>query len=68
MASELQKKGIQAAAYHAGLADSDRISVQEKWLYGDRCKVSTHMHMRMRTFEHWVFNRERANCLFLKQT
>ncbi|XP_041370771.1 Bloom syndrome protein homolog [Gigantopelta aegis] len=39
VASQLQKNGVQAMSYHAGLADADRTSVQEKWLYGDRCKV-----------------------------
>ncbi|KAK7116772.1 hypothetical protein V1264_002393 [Littorina saxatilis] len=38
-ADNLQKAGIQATAYHAGLSDGDRISVQERWLNGDNCKV-----------------------------
>ncbi|XP_048737766.2 recQ-like DNA helicase BLM isoform X2 [Ostrea edulis] len=39
VAADLSKTGIQAVAYHAGLGDSDRISIQEKWLNGQRCKV-----------------------------
>ena len=39
MAGSLQQAGIEAAAYHAGLGDSDRIHVQDRWLSGDNCKV-----------------------------
>ncbi|ESO95258.1 hypothetical protein LOTGIDRAFT_176674, partial [Lottia gigantea] len=35
-ASELQRQGIQAVSYHAGLSDSERYSIQEQWLYGDK--------------------------------
>lgn len=39
VAANLGKAGIQAVSYHAGLGDSDRITIQEKWLNGHRCKV-----------------------------
>ena len=39
VAANLQQAGIEAAAYHAGLGDSDRIHVQDRWLNGDNCKV-----------------------------
>ena len=39
VADSLQQAGIEAAAYHAGLGDSDRIHVQDRWLSGDNCKV-----------------------------
>jgi hypothetical protein len=40
VAADLSKTGIQAVSYHAGLGDGDRVSIQEKWLNGQRCKVS----------------------------
>lgn len=40
VAGNLSKAGIQAVSYHAGLSDGERISVQEQWLNGYRCKVS----------------------------
>ncbi|OWF37785.1 Bloom syndrome protein-like [Mizuhopecten yessoensis] len=38
-AQDLGKAGIQAVSYHAGLGDGERISIQEKWLNGNMCKV-----------------------------
>lgn len=38
LTSDLRKAGIQAAAYHAGLADSKRLQVQADWV-GDKFKV-----------------------------
>ncbi|XP_050402456.1 recQ-like DNA helicase BLM [Patella vulgata] len=35
VASDLQKAGIQAVSYHAGLSDKQRFDIQEQWLYGD---------------------------------
>ncbi|CAG2203562.1 BLM [Mytilus edulis] len=39
VAGNLMKAGIQAVSYHAGLSDGERITVQESWLKGYRCKV-----------------------------
>ena len=39
MSEELKSAGIQAQAYHAGLSDSERTQVQERWISEDRCKV-----------------------------
>ena len=39
MAGELCKAGITAQCYHAGLSDSERSAVQQRWLTEDRCKV-----------------------------
>ncbi|XP_072550724.1 recQ-like DNA helicase BLM isoform X2 [Salminus brasiliensis] len=39
MADSLQRAGIAALAYHAGLNDSDREYVQNKWINQDRCQV-----------------------------
>lgn len=39
MATSLQRAGIQALAYHAGLNDSDREYVQNKWINQDGCQV-----------------------------
>jgi len=39
VAGNLSKAGIQAESYHAGLTDGERITVQESWLNGFRCKV-----------------------------
>ncbi|KAL2093005.1 hypothetical protein ACEWY4_010317 [Coilia grayii] len=39
MADSLQRAGIAALAYHAGLNDSDREYVQSKWINQDGCQV-----------------------------
>ncbi|XP_067665705.1 recQ-like DNA helicase BLM [Haliotis asinina] len=39
VSTDLQKAGIDAVSYHAGLQDTQRVAIQEKWLYGERCKV-----------------------------
>ena len=39
VASQLGKVGILSVSYHAGLSDSERTMIQEKWLNGNRCKV-----------------------------
>uniref|UniRef100_A0A8B9KAS5 ATP-dependent DNA helicase n=1 Tax=Astyanax mexicanus TaxID=7994 RepID=A0A8B9KAS5_ASTMX len=39
MADSLQRAGIAALAYHAGLNDKDREYVQNKWINQDRCQV-----------------------------
>ncbi|XP_046358869.2 Bloom syndrome protein homolog [Haliotis rufescens] len=39
VAKDLQKAGVDAVSYHAGLADTQRVTIQDKWLYGERCKV-----------------------------
>ncbi|XP_053437909.1 recQ-like DNA helicase BLM isoform X3 [Nycticebus coucang] len=39
MASTLQKDGLAALAYHAGLSDSERDEVQHKWINQDGCQV-----------------------------
>ncbi|XP_074650878.1 recQ-like DNA helicase BLM [Tubulanus polymorphus] len=38
-AQDLSMGGILAESYHAGLSDKDRVSIQEKWINEDRCKV-----------------------------
>ncbi|XP_005878542.1 PREDICTED: Bloom syndrome protein [Myotis brandtii] len=39
MADTLQKNGLPALAYHAGLSDSARDEVQHKWINQDGCQV-----------------------------
>ncbi|KAG8574853.1 hypothetical protein GDO81_009369 [Engystomops pustulosus] len=39
MAEILQKEGLAALAYHAGLSDSNRDYVQHKWINQDDCQV-----------------------------
>ncbi|XP_053320931.1 recQ-like DNA helicase BLM [Spea bombifrons] len=39
MADTLQKEGLAALAYHAGLSDSNRDYVQHKWINQDDCQV-----------------------------
>ncbi|TRY58289.1 hypothetical protein DNTS_031055 [Danionella cerebrum] len=39
LADSLQSAGIAALAYHAGLSDSDREYVQNKWINQDGCQV-----------------------------
>ncbi|XP_068578499.1 recQ-like DNA helicase BLM isoform X2 [Cebidichthys violaceus] len=39
MADSLQKAGILALSYHAGLSDGDREYVQSKWINQDGCQV-----------------------------
>ncbi|KAM4749060.1 recQ-like DNA helicase BLM [Rhinophrynus dorsalis] len=39
MAETLQREGLAALAYHAGLGDSDRDYVQHKWINQDDCQV-----------------------------
>nr|XP_027810919.1 Bloom syndrome protein isoform X2 [Marmota flaviventris] len=39
MADTLQKNGLAALAYHAGLSDSARDEVQHKWINQDGCQV-----------------------------
>uniref|UniRef100_A0A8C2A8V5 RecQ-like DNA helicase BLM n=1 Tax=Cyprinus carpio TaxID=7962 RepID=A0A8C2A8V5_CYPCA len=39
LAESLQRAGIAALAYHAGLRDSDREYVQNKWINQDGCQV-----------------------------
>ncbi|XP_050991830.1 recQ-like DNA helicase BLM isoform X2 [Labeo rohita] len=39
LADSLQRAGIAALAYHAGLSDSDREYVQNKWINQDGCQV-----------------------------
>ncbi|XP_066094791.1 recQ-like DNA helicase BLM isoform X1 [Saccopteryx bilineata] len=39
MANTLQKDGLAALAYHAGLSDSARDEVQHKWINQDGCQV-----------------------------
>lgn len=40
MAESLQRAGLLALSYHAGLSDSDREYVQTKWINQDGCQVS----------------------------
>lgn len=39
MADTLQRDGLAALAYHAGLSDSARDEVQNKWINQDGCQV-----------------------------
>jgi bloom syndrome protein len=39
MAASLQRAGILALAYHAGINDKDREYVQTKWINQDGCQV-----------------------------
>ncbi|XP_013765493.1 Bloom syndrome protein homolog [Pundamilia nyererei] len=39
MAESLQRAGLSALSYHAGLSDSDREYVQTKWINQDGCQV-----------------------------
>lgn len=41
MAESLQRAGLLALSYHAGLSDGDREYVQTKWINQDGCQVST---------------------------
>uniref|UniRef100_A0A672PUZ6 BLM RecQ like helicase n=1 Tax=Sinocyclocheilus grahami TaxID=75366 RepID=A0A672PUZ6_SINGR len=41
LADSLQRAGIAALAYHAGLSNSDREYVQNKWINQDGCQVNT---------------------------
>lgn len=38
-AAILQKEGLSALAYHAGLTDSNRDLVQKKWINQEGCQV-----------------------------
>lgn len=40
LAESLQRAGILALAYHAGLSDGDREYVQNKWINQEGCQVS----------------------------
>ena len=39
VSQDLRRAGIMSEPYHAGLSDSARIEVQERWLNEDKCKV-----------------------------
>lgn len=41
MAESLQRAGLQALSYHAGLSDANRECVQTKWINQDGCQVHT---------------------------
>lgn len=46
MAGELFKANIAALAYHAGLKDDERSTVQQRWVQENRCKVHiVHVHV-----------------------
>ncbi|KAH0501413.1 Bloom syndrome protein-like protein [Microtus ochrogaster] len=45
MADTLQRDGLAALAYHAGLSDSARDEVQNKWINQDGCQQSTVAHV-----------------------
>lgn len=40
MAESLQRAGLLALSYHAGLSDGEREHVQTKWINQDDCQVS----------------------------
>lgn len=39
MAESLQRAGLLALSYHAGISDGDREYVQTKWINQDGCQV-----------------------------
>ena len=39
VSNKLKTANIASLAYHAGLSDEERHSVQERWLRGNNCKV-----------------------------
>lgn len=45
MAESLQRAGLSALSYHAGLGDSDREYVQTKWINQDGCQVSSKLKL-----------------------
>ena len=47
VSAELNQSGIPSVAYHAGLPDEERSSVQNRWLRDTNCKVK-----RDETIEH----------------
>ena len=50
MAGELCKAGLAALCYHAGLSDSERSSVQQRWVQEDHCKVRQERSERQREY------------------
>ena len=45
VAQELRAANIAAEPYHAGLSDSKRTEIQERWINEDHCKVSNTYHI-----------------------
>lgn len=43
MAENLQRAGILALSYHAGLSDGERVHVQTKWIDQDGCQVRSQL-------------------------
>ena len=41
VSQELNKADISSLPYHAGLSDTDRMVVQDRWVRERRCKVRT---------------------------
>lgn len=50
LADSLQRAGIAALAYHAGLSDSDREYVQNKWINQDGCQVRQNYYKTWTSF------------------
>lgn len=39
VAGDLNKAGIAAISYHAGLSDDERVMAQQRWVQEEQCKV-----------------------------
>ena len=39
VADDLNKAGIAALSYHAGLGDDERVMAQQRWIQEEQCKV-----------------------------
>lgn len=55
MAESLQRAGILALSYHAGLKDSDREYVQSKWINQDGCQVRSPLNYSLSIIIDGVF-------------
>lgn len=55
-AAILQKEGLAALAYHAGLTDSNRDLVQQKWINQEGCQVKKNQEEKGRKFGHFYLS------------
>lgn len=69
LADNLQRAGIAAQAYHAGLSDSDREYVQNKWINQDGCQVRhpvlTILNLKDCYFKTWTSSFDQKCCVFV---
>lgn len=56
MAEELTQANIAALSYHAGLGDSERSMVQQRWVQEDGCKVTVYIYSsdEVHSFSLWT--------------